>query len=185
VDDASKKLSSPTNAEYTADFDDSSWNKTSSEGDHAQLSEGQSAIFRQHLNITADQLASLGVQLHFGRIDDLGWIFVNGQRVGESRDWQDSPVFDIKRFLHPDDNVVAVGVHNQQGSGGLTMDVKLELVNPVSPAWSRSLFNGLAEVIVQSTKDAGGITLMANADGLAPATSTIQSQAVTLRPSVP
>ena len=185
VDDASKKLSSPTNAEYTADFDDSSWNKTSSEGDHAQLSEGQSAIFRQYLNITADQLASLGVQLHFGRIDDLGWIFVNGQRVGESRDWQDSPVFDIKRFLHPDDNVVAVGVHNQQGSGGLTMDVKLELVNPVSPAWSRSLFNGLAEVIVQSTKDAGGITLMANADGLAPATSTIQSQAVTLRPSVP
>jgi beta-galactosidase len=81
---------------------------------------------------------------------------------------------------------VAVGVHNQEGSGGLDLDVNLELIsNPVPTAWSRSLFNGLAEVIVQSTKDAGGINLTASADGLAPATSTIQSQAVTLRLSVP
>ena len=186
VDDTSRKLASPGNADYDPAFDDSSWDKTSSEGDNSQLSEGQSAIFRQHLNITADELASRGVQLHFGRIDDRGWVFVNGQRVGESRDWQESPVFDIKKYLHPGDNVVAVGVRNVEGEGGLTMDVNLELLSdPVAPAWSRSLFNGLAEVIVQSTKDAGEIKLTASADGLASATSTIQSQAVTLRPSVP
>jgi beta-galactosidase len=186
VEGTSRRLSSPKNADYALDFDDSSWDKTSSEGDNSQLSEGQSAIFRQHLKITADELAGLGVQLHFGRIDDSGWVFVNGQRVGESRDWEASPTFDIKKYLQPGDNVVAVGVHNAEGSGGLTMGVSLELVSaPVAPAWSRSLFNGLAEVIVQSTKDAGDIQLTASADGLAPATSTIQSQTVTLRPSVP
>jgi beta-galactosidase len=138
------------------------------------------------LNITDDQLSSVAVELEFGRIDDMGWVFVNGHRVGESLDWQQSPVFEIKKYLHAGDNVVAVGVHNQEGSGGLTMDVNLELVsNPVAPAWSRSLFNGLAEVVVQSTKDAGDITLTASADGLTPATATIQSQAVALRPSVP
>lgn len=186
VDNTSRRLASPQNAEYAPEFDDASWDKTSSEGDNAQLSEGQSAIFRQHFNITADQLASQAIQIHFGRIDDTGWVFVNGQRVGESRDWQESPAFEIKKYLHAGDNVVAVGVHNQEGSGGLDLDVNLELIsNPVPPAWSRSLFNGLAEVIVQSTKDAGGINLTASADGLAPATSTIQSQAVTLRLSVP
>jgi beta-galactosidase len=38
------------------------------------------------------------------------------------------------------------------------------------------LFNGLAQVIVQSTKDAGEIKLTATADGLAPATSAVQTQ---------
>jgi beta-galactosidase len=186
LENSSRRLGRPENAEYAPDFDDSSWDKTSSEGDNGQLSEGQSAIFRQHLNITDDQLGSVAVELEFGRIDDMGWVFVNGHRVGESLDWQQSPVFEIKKYLHAGDNVVAVGVHNQEGSGGLTMDVNLELVsNPVAPAWSRSLFNGLAEVVVQSTKDAGDITLTASADGLTPATATIQSQAVALRPSVP
>lgn len=49
----------------------------------------------------------------------------------------------------------------------------------------RSLFNGLAQVIVQSTRDAGEIKLTASADDLAPATATLQSQPCALRPSVP
>ena len=186
VSDATRRLASPRNEGYDPAFDDSSWDKTSSEGDNSQLRAGQSAIFRQHLNITADELASRGVQLHFGRIDDSGWVFVNGQRVGGSRDWQESPAFDIKKYLHAGDNVVAVGVHNAEGDGGLIMGVNLEILSdPVQPAWSRSLFNGLAEVIVQSTKDAGEIKLTASADGLAPATATVTTQPVTLRPSVP
>ena len=38
-------------------------------------------------------------------------------------------------------------------------------------ASERSAFNGLAQVIVQATKDAGKIKLTATADGLAPATT--------------
>jgi beta-galactosidase len=51
--------------------------------------------------------------------------------------------------------------------------------------WSRSLFNGLAQVIVQSTKDAGEIKLTATADGLVPATAVVQTKLGTPRPSVP
>jgi len=51
--------------------------------------------------------------------------------------------------------------------------------------WSRTLFNGLAEVIVQSTKDAGEIKLTASADGLTSATVSVQSQPATPRPFVP
>lgn len=50
---------------------------------------------------------------------------------------------------------------------------------------SHSLFNGLAQVIVQSPKDAGEIKLTASADGLAPATATVHKQPSKLCPFVP
>lgn len=51
--------------------------------------------------------------------------------------------------------------------------------------WSRSLFNGLAQVIVQSARDAGEIKLTATADGLEPATAAVESKPCVSRPSVP
>ncbi len=54
-----------------------------------------------------------------------------------------------------------------------------------SPVWQRSLFNGLAQVIVQSTKEAGEIKLTARADGLTPVTAVVQAKACPPRPSVP
>lgn len=48
----------------------------------------------------------------------------------------------------------------------------------------RSLFNGYAQVIVQTGKSAGAITLTARAPGLKPATLTIKADAVTPRPAV-
>jgi hypothetical protein len=51
--------------------------------------------------------------------------------------------------------------------------------------WSRSLFNGLAQIIVQSTREAGEIKLTASADGLALATTVLQTKPCTPRPSVP
>jgi beta-galactosidase len=52
-------------------------------------------------------------------------------------------------------------------------------------AWSRSLFNGMAQVIVQSTLDAGEIKLTASAEGLQPAAITVQTQQCSARPAVP
>ena len=56
---------------------------------------------------------------------------------------------------------------------------------PSQTGWQRSAFNGLAQVIVQSTKIAGEITLTATADGLQTATVYIQSQSCTPRLCVP
>jgi beta-galactosidase len=51
--------------------------------------------------------------------------------------------------------------------------------------WRRRLFNGLAQIIVQSTREAGEIKLTASADGLAAATTVTQSQPGAPRPFVP
>ena len=57
---------------------------------------------------------------------------------------------------------------------------------PLSPpAWQRHVFNGLAQVLVQSAKDPGNIRLTAHADGLAAATLEISSQPTVPRPAVP
>lgn len=172
--------------EYAAAFDDAAWVQASSEGNASQLSSGQTAIFRQHLKLTAEDLAKPGIQLHFGSIDDDGWVFMNGHLVGESHSWEDAPTYDLKKYLHEGDNVIAVGVHNGAGPGGLVQGVNVELTGQATASpWSRSAFNGLAQVLVQSTKDAGEIKLTATAEGLKSATATITAQPVALRPSVP
>lgn len=60
----------------------------------------------------------------------------------------------------------------------------LRTVVPAEP-WKRSLFSGLAQVIVQSGRSAGEITLTAASKGLSQAVLKISSQPVSLRPSVP
>jgi len=176
--------------EYAPDFDDSSWNaiqsKTDGETGSRVLTEGQTAVFRARVNVSEADLKNPVVQACFGSIDDHGWIFVNDQRVGESHDWSAQPVFDIKHALHAGDNVIAVGVKNDGGPGGINTGVHVDITGrPAASPWSRSVFNGLAQILVQSTKDAGEIKLAATADGLSPATATIQTQPGTPRPSVP
>jgi beta-galactosidase len=95
-------------------------------------------------------------------------------------------MFDIKKFLRAGDNVIAVGVSNGYAEGGLKPGVSVDILGQPTPAqWSRSLFNGLAQVIVQSTRKAGEFQLTATAKGLEPATVTVKTQPSAPRPSVP
>jgi beta-galactosidase len=50
--------------------------------------------------------------------------------------------------------------------------------------WERRLFNGLAQVIVQSTKQPGELVLTASAKGLREAAVTLRTRKVTPRPAV-
>jgi beta-galactosidase len=61
------------------------------------------------------------------------------------------------------------------------------LVQVIYPAekWKRKVFNGLAQIIVQSTKAAGEISLTASSPGLESATIKIITEKTELRPQVP
>ena len=56
---------------------------------------------------------------------------------------------------------------------------------PSSPAWQRHVFNGVAQVIVQSAQKPGTIQLTARADGLEPSALEITVQPCTPRPALP
>ena len=143
-------------------------------------------MFRAHLTLTEADLASPVIEIKCGSLHGHGYVWVNGQRAGTSQD-QDSPaVFDLKKYLHVGDNVIAIGILNREGSGGVNKGVSLLLQQPpVAPSWSRRVFNGLAQIIVQSTRDAGEIQLTASADGLKSSTATIVTKPATPRPSLP
>jgi hypothetical protein len=163
-------------AELQPDFDDSAWEKADPQSDTGPLNEHEQAIFRTKIQMTADDLTAQAIQLKIGSIDDDGWVYVNGQFVGESHGNASSD-FGIKQLLRAGENTIAVAVINRGGPGGLNSGVMLEIVkeNP-APQWQRSAFNGLAQIIVQSVAEPGEIKLTASADGLTPTTALIQSK---------
>ena len=171
----------------SADFDDAAWNLIKAVPGDLPLQAGQTAIYRAHVQLTAEDLKNPRVSIQFAGSDDQGWYFVNGQLVGESHNWQERPLFEIKSYLHPGDNLIAVGVRNDGGQGGLNPDVQLIIrPDPDSVRWSRSLFNGLAQVIVQSRRGgSGSLVLRAKAAGMKPAETAIRVRATPLPSSVP
>jgi len=74
------------------------------------------------------------------------------------------------------------------GNGDPTCHEPDKFVSPdgeSTASWSRSLFNGWAQVIVQSTQHAGELKLTASSECVARATAVVQTQACQPRPAVP
>ena len=148
------------------------------------LAAGEGGLFRATFELTADDLAENAWRtLDIGMVDDLGAVFVNGINVGNPDDWRKSWSFDVSRALKPGKNVVVIGVYNTNGEGGLAGGVSLSGKSAV--AWSRSLFNGLAQAIVQAGDVPGTLALTASAPGLEPARLAIPIRKAARRPEAP
>jgi beta-galactosidase len=177
-----KLVNGTTNRPETKpEFDDSAWDEVSvTAHPDGPLQPNQAAVYRTTIDIAEGEHWRT---LSIGRIDDLGWVYLNGKKLGETTDWQRGYSFDVSSALHPGKNVLAVVVQNQAGPGGLTMGVSLSA--ETTPQWKRRAFNGLCMVIVQSSRKAGHISLTAASAGLETATATIEAGACKPRPSVP
>jgi beta-galactosidase len=60
----------------------------------------------------------------------------------------------------------------------------VQIVTPADP-WKRKLFNGLAEIVVRSSRQAGPITVKAEIKGLLPASTELESLKAEDPPFVP
>ena len=179
-------VNDPKLPELKTNFDDSGWDTANPQSDSGPLGEREQAVFRVKFQVAESDLAARAVELNCGRIDEDGWVYVNGKSIGEAHDWQSPAVFDLKPFLHPGENTIAIAVANWGDAGGLNKGVTLNFQEKtVAPEWQRSVFNGLAQVIVQSTKEPGVIRLTASGDGLSPATVSVSAQPCSPRPAVP
>jgi hypothetical protein len=137
-------------------------------------------VFRAKVNLSGEELNAVSIVLNFGMIDEDGFIFVNGQKAGESHDWQVPASVDVKRFLHAGPNTIAVALANWNGAGGVNKGASLQFEQkPASVDWQRSVFNGLAEVLVQAANEPGEIKLTATGEGLKPSVLTLRTALVT------
>jgi beta-galactosidase len=176
----------PHPEESAEKVDASGWPEANVNSEWGPLKPDETALYRTEFEATPAMLAAHNVAVNFGMIDDEGCIYVNGHKVGESHDWSAQPSFSAGQFLHEGVNSIAVSVQNHESSGGVNKGVSLEVQQkPVAPAWQRSVFNGVAQVIVQADKEPGTLTLTARSPGLEPATLNITAGAAVSRPAVP
>ncbi|HMP83460.1 MAG TPA: beta-galactosidase GalA [Verrucomicrobiota bacterium] len=171
--------------EYGTQFDDSAWETIDVNAEYGPLDGDSRGVFRTVVNLADADIASRNVELRLNSIDDWCWVYVNGQKAGESRDGNVPLLFDIKPYLRAGENTIAVGILNIRAQGGINKGVTLQFQGGSAPVqWSRSAFNGLAQVLVQSTKEPGRLKLTAHGEGLKAATVEIESKPCVPRPAL-
>jgi len=117
-------------------------------------------------------------------------VYINGHRIAEqvAREAPDQVYRLPNKILHTGQNsyaVIGAPLQKRHRWEELNTDPGiLQIITP-QPPWKRSSFNGLAQVILQASKDPGDIVLTAEADGLQSAKIRIHSKKTTLRPAVP
>jgi beta-galactosidase len=172
--------------EVAEKFDDSGWQSADVNLERGPLGLHDKAVFRTRFQVSAKDLAMPVVELWFGKIDGGVAVFLNGQKIGGAGDSRAASVYDVKKLLRAGENVLAVTLANYGPAAGLNKGVALRVQdNPAKVAWSRSVFNGLAQIIVQSSKEPGTLKLTARAKGLSSMSVPITTRAVAVRAALP
>ena len=146
-------------AEVKEDFDDSAWAPLKIESDDAatQLDSNEYGVFRGSVEVTADQLKAGGLNLQLSRMDDEGWVFVNGKRIGDGHDWETTFTFPATG-LHQGKNSIAVVIQNVGGTGGLGLVklLKTDETHPGTPIEIGTESTGFAGQWWKSDLDSAG-----------------------------
>ncbi|MFA5265225.1 MAG: beta-galactosidase GalA [Opitutaceae bacterium] len=172
--------------ELAVDYDDSKWTKLDVNAEKGPLGENESGVFRCRFTIAAEELAASSVDLWFGRISGDVRVYLNGQKIGNGGSPKAATVFGIKVQLREGENTISIAMANFGEAAGVNKGAALCFPGKSAPVtWTRSLFNGLAQIIVQNTGEPGALKLIAESPGLKPAELLLQVKPSPSRPSVP
>lgn len=105
-------------------------------------------------------------------------LYINGHKItGMLKGWQEIPL--SQAWLKPGENsivIVAVPLLKDRPWDEINKDPgTIRLLTP-APGWRRKLFSGYAQVLLQSTGEAGDILLTATAEGLPSETIRIKAE---------
>lgn len=146
-----KMLKVPTSTtggpQVEANFDDSSWTTT-----HVRQNQGMAPNTANILRKTFDIAEPAEwKRMELGAIDDIGYIYLNGKLLKRTSVWNETHSFALEPGqLVKGKNVLAIVVVNNGGDGGFSRGVSLTGLTK-TPTYSRSLFNGKAQLILQRT----------------------------------
>ncbi|MBS1706879.1 MAG: DUF4982 domain-containing protein [Armatimonadetes bacterium] len=112
--------------------------------------------------------------LEVGSIDDEAWIYLNGKLLGQSTDWNVTHEYKIAGQLVQGRNRLAVVAVNHGGIGGFKGKSALGGRYTQPRPYQRSLFHGLAQVIVKVRPGSGPVKLVATASGLKSSVETLK-----------
>ncbi|WP_428329304.1 beta-galactosidase GalA [Mucilaginibacter sp.] len=173
----------------TAAYDDTNWDKAfKDERDEAFGQKVKSIVYRGSFILPADK-DSAAVTFFYKSLGKVQSVYVNGKELGHNLPADEKGnVFKLETSLvHPGINsiaIIAVPFTKKHSWDNINTDPGLvQLVYPPA-AWKRKLFNGLAQVIIQSTGQPGEITLTATSARVKKAVLKINALPSANRPAV-
>ncbi len=165
-------------------FDDSAWEKARDPRWDEVRADPPASVFRGAFSLPAGAERAT-VRLMLRSVGDTQSIFVNGHALSQNLK-PDPAGYECpldSSLLHAGRNVVVLYVTRFSEANKRMQAFQWDGPGPAAvqvvmppPQWKRSVFNGLAQVIVQSKREGGEITLTATSPGLLPAVATIASQ---------
>jgi beta-galactosidase len=187
--------------EVAMDFDDSGWQAAFSSrgngGGGGRRGGGgqptQPTVYRGSFQLP-ENLSGAPLSLALRSLGQQQSVYLNGQPVAEnfSRENATREINLAADALRPGKNVIAVvaapaqGGRGNRGGGGRGNAGSPGQIRVTTPPgdWKRSLFSGLAQIIVQSTGRPGVITLTAKSPDATDGVLKIQAQPAPLHPAV-
>ncbi len=182
-------------AETGTDFDDSGWSEVfvQREGEERRENAPPAGTTVYRGKFESPQVADGAiVALEWRSLGTRETIYINGTPVAGNIAGQNqvnvpmnTEIIVPADILRPGTNVIAAAV--EQPRGGRRNQGSPGVIRVTTPAgaWKRSLFSGLAQVIVQSTGQPGEVTLTAKSAGMTDGVLKIQAEQAAWRPSVP
>jgi beta-galactosidase len=174
-------------------FDDSGWPSAFTGGGGGRrgnaASSAQPTVYRGTFELP-ESAHPLMLTLELRKMADESYVYVNGRPLTLTNP-SDSGDLEFPldaNILRPGRNVLAVVARaqvrqrNRNGGGhGAVSNPALIRVTEPAAQWKRSLFSGLAQVIVQSVGEPGEITLTAKSEGVTDGVLKLTAQSVALR----
>jgi beta-galactosidase len=173
--------------EESVAFDDSAWPVVDVSASPGVLHTRGKAVYRARVSVTQADLDSASVELVIDRLVGGQGVFVNGHESHPPGDSRTATVCDVKGLLHAGENVIAVQAGDWSADpAGISKGAELRFQGqPLPVSWSRSVFNGLAEVIVQASREPGTLVLSASSVGLKSGSAPVAAKPAAARPSLP
>ena len=170
-------------SEVAPGFDDSGWKPAFNSQSDDWTAYTDSLIVVRGTFELPDMTTASEVNLFPKSIIENQSMFVNGHCVGirVNRDDPGQSFRLDRQLVKPGRNVYAItGKRFRKRHQWDTPNTDPGLLQILSPAgqWKRKAFNGLAQILVQSTRQPGEMTLSASSPGLKPAVVKIRSRAV-------
>jgi beta-galactosidase len=179
--------------EAAPDFDDSSWEHARDPRWDEHRVDPPASVYRGYFTLPAGN-ESAALKLILRAVGESQSIYLNGRALGTNLAFD--PIgyeYALDRAaLRPGRNVVAIYATRFSDANKKRQAFKWNATGPAAvqvtlpaPQWKRSVFNGLAQVIVQSTRQPGEIRLTATSPGLGTAAVRIMAEAAKATPWVP
>jgi beta-galactosidase len=146
-----------------------------------EIQKANAVVYRGTISLPED-LADAKVNLFYNCIGNLQTVYINGEAISSelNKDEKERHTFqlDVAKLKAGKNEIAIVATPYKVKNSWDSPNTNPGVVQVIVPAkaYRRSLFSGYAQVIVQSTKEAGTIKLIAKSEGLEEAVLSIETK---------